>query len=103
MEATLRQENLKRYCPTTNLYECTDRWLLVTAPCTDALQELAGGLMIPIMRSHIPKRVDVFLSDESGAVLDADGDPSNGMTPVARFEGAATHEEALAELGYELT
>jgi len=35
--------------------------------------------------------------------LDADGDPSNGMTPLAQVEHPTGFAEVLAELGYELT
>ena len=41
----------------------------------------------------------MFLSDEAGTVLDADGDPANGMTALAQLD-VSTHDDALRELGY---
>lgn len=103
MEATLVAENLPQFCPTTNLYRCSDgRYLLITAPNYDAQPAPGLGIDLPIRRSHIPAQVDVFLSDENATVLDADGDPANGMTPLARYPGLATHTEALQQLGYTL-
>lgn len=103
--AVLKQENLGRFCPVTNLYECSDGFhLLVTVFESFDVGELiqaTTGLKIPIARTHMPTGVEVFLSDEDGTVLDADGDPANGMTPIARFP-AGDFESVLAALGYEL-
>jgi len=104
--ATLVAENLPQFCPTTNLYRCSDgRYLLVTVQTVDGadLFESATGVRIPVARSHVSAGAEVFLSDDAGVVLDADGDPSNGMTPIARVAGAASHETALQHLGYTVT
>jgi len=103
--ATLVQEGLPQFCPTTNFYQCSDgRYLLVTIPSVGANALLNQfGVVVPIAKSHLPDRADVFLADEHAVVLDADGDPSNGMTPLAQFEHPAGFAEVLAELGYELT
>ncbi|SDT84341.1 hypothetical protein [Gordonia westfalica] len=55
----------------------------------------------------------MFLSDERGQVIDYDGDPANGLTPILSTDSKsfamtinpdlATHADALAALGYELT
>lgn len=104
--AVLKQKNLTQFCPITNLYECSDGiHLLVTVfESFDVGEAIAAttGLTIPIARTHMPTGAEVFLSDEDAAVLDADGDPANGMTPLARFPDGG-FASALAALGYELT
>ena len=101
--AELVQANLSRYCPITNLYKCSDdTYLLVTLPSLDVGGTLTSlGFIMPILETHLNNEVDVFLSDEDGTVLDYDGDPSNGMTPINSFE-VLTHADALAALGYDL-
>lgn len=100
--ATLVAENLSHFCPVTNHYQCSDgRYLLVTYPRMDTAATLSNfGVRIPISEVQLPSGVDVFLSDELANVLDADGDPANGMTPIGTFS-VETHAEALAALGYE--
>ena len=115
MKATLVQENLSHFCPVTNFYATSDgKHLLVTYPRLDVLGTLAGlsgmsetlraiGLAdVPIRRSHIGLRTEVFLADENAVVLDADGNPANGMTPLLRCESAIPSADALAQLGYTL-
>lgn len=102
--ATLVKANLAQFCPVTNHYLCSDgKYLLVTIPAMDVPGTLSAffGVRVPIAKVQLPTEVDVFLSDESANVLDADGDPSNGMTALASFE-VDTHEAALAALGYTL-
>lgn len=93
---------LPQFCPTTNHYRCSDgRWLLVTDPQMDTEGTLSAfGIHVPISKVQLPVEVDVFLSDDAQNVLDADGDPSNGMTPLGSF-AVRGHAAALAELGYE--
>jgi len=102
--ATLVAANLSQFCPVTNHYQCSDgKYLLVTIPSMDIPETVSYffGVRVPIAKVQLPTGVDVFLADEAAGVLDADGDPSNGMTPLASFE-VDTHEAALAALGYEL-
>ncbi|AJA43321.1 minor tail protein [Mycobacterium phage Sbash] len=104
--ATLVAEGLCQFCPVTNLYRCSDgKHLLVTIPCLDSLGtlEAALGVKIPRATAHAPTTADVFLADENAVVLDADGDPANGMTALAKIEGCRSFEQALAHCGYELT
>jgi hypothetical protein len=90
------------YAPTTNHYRCEDgRHLLVTAHDRDGMVSTPLG-RLPVSRSHLPTTVDVFLADADGVVLDADGDPANGMTPIARLTDVDSHEAALTALGYAL-
>lgn len=101
--ATLVAENLSQFCPVTNHYECSDgKWLLVTIAKIDTPATVSYflGVKVPIAEVQLPSGADVFLSDENATVLDSDGDPANGMTPIGTFN-AETHAEALAALGYE--
>lgn len=113
--ATLVAENLSQFCPVTNHYACSDgRYLLVTYPRLDVLGTLAsldgmsevlravGLAEVPIHVAHQPANTEVFLADENAVVLDADGDPANGMTPLLRCDGPVPVEHALAQLGYTL-
>ncbi|ORA23394.1 DUF7572 family protein [Mycobacterium aquaticum] len=99
--ASLVAEALPQFAPTTNHYACSDGWyLLVTVH--DRLAVATTPSMpfdIPIARSHLPASAEVFLCDEHATVLDADGDPANGMTPLALVD-ADTHAAALVSLGY---
>lgn len=105
--AELVTANLPQFCPVTNHYLCTGgehdgQYLLVTVVSMDAPATLElFGIAIPISAVQLPTAVDVFLADEFATVLDSDGDPSNGMTPLASYE-VDTHAAALAALGYEL-
>ncbi|AKF14381.1 minor tail protein [Mycobacterium phage ThulaThula] len=103
--ATLVAEALSQFCPVTNHYRCSDgRYLLITMPALDSMGTLAEtlGIVVPVAKSHMPTTVDVFLADENAVVLDADGDPANGMTALAKIEGCRSFEQALAHCGYEL-
>jgi hypothetical protein len=92
-------------CPTTKHFRCDDgRHLLITVkgniPPAPELVNLTTGLSVPIAVSQIPKGTEVFLADENAVVLDADGEPANGLTPLAQFEDGTSFEAALAQLGY---
>lgn len=112
--ATLVGENLVQFCPVTNHYRCSDgRYLLVTYPRLDVLADMAGEALAEALKilcvaegpqslSHQPRNTEVFLADENAVVLDADGDPANGMTPLLRCAGALPIADALAQLGYTL-
>ena len=99
--ATLVTQALPQFAPTTNLYACSDgRHLLVTVHDLHVVATTPSmPFDVPIARSHLPSAADVFLSDEAGTVLDADGDPANGMTALAQLD-VSTHDDALRELGY---
>ncbi|SHT86434.1 Uncharacterised protein [Mycobacteroides abscessus subsp. bolletii] len=108
LTATLIDENLRQFCPTTNHYRCTDGervWhLLVTIPSLDSVGMISEilGTTLPAAESHLVRHADVFLADENAAVIDADGNPANGMTALAQTPNCDTHAAALAELGYDL-
>lgn len=98
-------ESLPQFAPTTNMYRLADgRYVIVTVPADDLP---VSGQAVPLLSSVrvatvAPMPTEVFLVDENAVVLDADGDPSNGMTPLATFPAGTTHAEALAALGYTL-
>ncbi|MCH5645181.1 hypothetical protein [Gordonia sp. ABSL49_1] len=113
--ATLLAENLSQFCPVTNHYQCSDgKYLLVTYPRLEVLGELAnlqimaGALAAlglapgPVSITHQPKNTEVFLCDGDAVVLDSDGDPANGMTPLLVCDGPLPVADALASLGYTL-
>ncbi|MCT7372680.1 DUF7572 family protein [Mycolicibacterium llatzerense] len=106
--ATLVGQDLSRYCPTTNWYYCGDGpdgiFLLVTIARYDvpASIEALTGISIPISIVQLPTYADVFLADVDANVLDADGDPANGMTPLIRVPDCDDFATALAAAGYEL-
>lgn len=147
--AALLRENLSRFCPITNLYECSDgTYLLVTVNHLDAVGTLLGiaerdgwadelgisGTSIMAAQVH-SQPTEVFAADvtrqpvyewrpKAGVddpqtvddieqvlvdeiltidIVDADGDPINGMTPVARLDAGTSFMDALASLGYTLT
>lgn len=110
MKAVLVQAALPQYAPVTNHYKCDDgHHLLVTVNQLDAVEclravGLLDGLPVPevnIRRSHLRGQpTHVFLADETARVIDADGDPSNGMTPLATYPAGTSFDEALAALGY---
>ncbi|MGW8935970.1 DUF7572 family protein [Gordonia terrae] len=112
-DVILKRANMSRYCPVTNLYECADgTHLLVTVKdiaaaladsgAIESVAEYLGVADVPIYQSQVPAGVDVYLADERGVVLDADGDPANGMTPLAVLPDTSTHAEALEALGYNV-
>ena len=101
--ATLVAAHLPQFCPVTHHYQCSDgKWLLVTVARMDTIETLSEflGVRIPILKAQLPEGVDVFLSNEIAEVVDADGDPTNGMTALATFN-VETHEQALVMLGYQ--
>ena len=73
------------------------RYLLVTV--LDLGKHLPAG--IPVAHLRLPTGVRVFLADERGQAIDADGDPHNGMTPLHELSDG-THVDGLAAAGYEL-
>ena len=105
LTATMIQAALPQFAPTTNLYQCEDdTHLLVTVDTAgdDIGNSVPIVSLIPVKES-VPADTVVFLADERGQVVDGDGDPTNGLTPVLRCPGGTSHEDALRQLGYEVT
>ena len=97
----LISEALPQFAPTTNHYRLDDgRHVLVTAPADE--MPLPPGVL-PIVSgfkvAHVePAPTEVFLCDENAVPIDADGDPTNGLTPLLRLPAGTTHEQALDAL-----
>ena len=94
-------EALPQFAPTTNHYRLEDgRYVLVTVPAVDipvpeGVLPIVSGFKVARVE---PAPTEVFLADEYGTPIDADGDPANGMTPLLRCAPGTTHEQALEEL-----
>ncbi|SKH54699.1 Uncharacterised protein [Mycobacteroides abscessus subsp. massiliense] len=107
--ATLVGENLRQFCPITHHYRCTDGervwYLLITIPSLDSVGMINKilGTTLPAAQSHLVRHSEVFLADENAVVIDADGNPANGMTALAKVPSCETHADALTELGYDLS
>lgn len=90
---------LPQFAPQTNHYRLDDgRHVLVTRaaddlPVPEALAPVLGA--IKVERTE-PAPVEVFLCDENATLIDADGDPANGMTPLLRLDPGTTFDEAIA-------
>ena len=82
--------------PTTWWVRTPDGFLLIT---TLALHRTIPGVLVG--RIGLPTGVLVFLADERGQPVDADGDSTNGMTPLLRLD-EGDHEDGLRAAGYEL-
>lgn len=111
MIAKLEKEDLTGFYPITNLYSTSDgKWFLVTVKTTRSVAILAEMTGTPISLSHASRGVEVFLSNASGVVIDYDGDPANGLTPIISTDSGSfastiipeleTFEDALKALGY---
>lgn len=114
--ATLVEADVAYACPVTNLYACDNgQHLLVTVRANDyvaGIFEGVTGITMPSALRHVTPCVEVFLADERGQVIDYDGDPSNGLTPILSTDsasfammivpGLSTHAEALEALGYSV-
>ncbi|WVX88575.1 hypothetical protein SEA_CHEESETOUCH_30 [Gordonia phage CheeseTouch] len=115
--ATLVEADVAYACPITNLYACDNgQHLLVTVRANDyvaGIFEGLTGITMPAASHHVTSSVEVFLADERGQVIDYDGDPTNGLTPILSTDSSSfamtivpdlhTHADALAALGYTLT
>lgn len=88
-----------RYAPTTNHYLLDDgRYVLITVPDDENMP--LPPTIAPVISAVRVKEIEtgptvVYLSDETGNVLDADGEPANGMTPLATYPPGTSHDEAL--------
>ena len=92
---------LSQFAPTTHHYRLDDgRCVLVTVPDDDmpvpeGVLPIVSGIKVSKTE---PAPTEVFLADDRGTPIDADGDPANGLTPLLRCAPGTTHEQALAEL-----
>lgn len=118
--ARLVATGLAHHCPVTHQYaleggEFDGQFVLVTVKDPDVLAAIFAKMSGGTDRSHVEPNVDVFLTDERAeTIIDADGNPENGMNPIASTDpqsialrllprDVSTHAEALAALGYRPT
>lgn len=68
------------------------------APVTK-LYRLSGGqhVAITVLDFFTACGTEVFLCDERGVAIDADGDGSNGLTPILRLPAGTSYDVALQE------
>ena len=95
---TLVAESLPQFINTTNCYQLGDQFVLVSVPDVDAIAKLAiPGVPSLVSVASPPMPTEVFLCDENAQPIDADGDPTNGLTPLVRLAPGTTHDEALVQ------
>ncbi|QGJ92018.1 hypothetical protein SEA_KEELAN_54 [Gordonia phage Keelan] len=108
------EKNMPGKCPVSNLYKVDDgTYLVVTVLNPYALRGIFAEMNGTTQLSHIQPSVEVFLCDERGMFIDADGNIENGLNALASTDpnsvavhllpsDVQTHEDALLELGYEI-
>lgn len=89
------------WAPETRLYRHTSgQCVAVTCqPMGPIVPSFMSAMMgrVPIDSAHIvAHRTKVFLCDEQGLAIDADGDPANGLTPLLVCDVGTSFEEACA-------
>ncbi|UCZ88680.1 hypothetical protein [Gordonia sp. WA4-43] len=108
-------QDLPWHPPTTKLYRADDgTHLAVLVVDVMGMSLITNATFrVQIEESHIQPEAAVFHADENGALLDADGNLLNGLTPYASTDpesdavirldpGVSTHAEAIVALGYTL-
>ena len=104
--AELLARALPQYAPTTNLYRLDDgRHILVTRaaevlPVPPGLAAILGAVKVD---KTDPAPVEVFLCDADARLIDADGDPTNGMTALLQLDPGTTFDEAVEAAKEALT
>lgn len=69
-------------CPVTRLYRADDGQHYAVSCCD----------------FFTAQHTEVFLADEHGTVIDADGDPGNGLTALVRWDESMDHDTAVQRL-----
>lgn len=92
---------LHHWAPETRLYRdpISGRHVAIQVqpigPVVPSIMTLLGR--IPVDSDHIvPHRTKVFLCSAEGVAIDADGDPTNGLTPLLILDVGTTFDEACA-------
>ncbi|AXN53621.1 hypothetical protein HOT82_gp059 [Gordonia phage Ronaldo] len=109
------QENLPSYFPISNLYKVIgeNTYFIVTVKNPIDLLDMFINVGGTTKIRHVDPGVEVFLANELGRVVDADGNLENGLTAIASTDPntfalghfpatITTHKEALNYLGYEI-
>lgn len=98
---------LDHFAPESRLYQLADgRHVIVTVPHTvqplprEVWQDLGVQSLTDLASQtrEVISPTEVYLADEHGVPVDADGDPTNGLTALAQFETGTTFEQALAAI-----
>ena len=90
---------IQHFAPRSELHQLDDgRHVIVTVP--DGILPVPSGLVqiTTELMEHVEaveSPTEVFLADENGRVIDADGDPCNGLTALAQYPTGTTHTQAL--------
>ncbi|TWS27271.1 hypothetical protein FK530_19180 [Tsukamurella conjunctivitidis] len=74
--------DLTNMCPVTKLYRADD----------------GQHYAICCAQFYTATHTEVFLADEGGQIIDADGDLANGLTALVRWDEQMDHETAVARL-----
>lgn len=98
--AELLAEGLPQFAPQTNLYRLDDgQHILVTRIEGDVPVPAVALPLTGFLQGHVgdtaPMPTEVFLCDENARLVDADGDPTNGMTALLRLAGGTTFDDAV--------
>lgn len=101
----LIESALPQFAPTTNHYLLDGgQHILITRaddiqPVPEGLVQFVAGIRVDEV---IPPQVEVFLCDENAQPIDADGDPTNGLTPLLRLDPDTSFNDACAAADEEL-
>ena len=59
-------------------------------------EESGRHIAVSVIDFYDATGTEVFLCDEQGVAIDADGDPTNGLTPLLTLPPGTTFEQACA-------
>ena len=59
-------------------------------------EESGRHIAVSVIDFYDATGTEVFLCDEQGVAIDADGDPANGLTPLLELPPGTTFEQACA-------
>ena len=59
-------------------------------------EESGRHIAVSVIDFYDATGTEVFLCDEQGVAIDADGDPANGLTPLLELPHGTTFEQACA-------
>ena len=59
-------------------------------------EETGRHIAVSVIDFYDASGTEVFLCDETGIAIDADGDPTNGLTPLLRLPTGVSYDDACA-------
>ena len=106
--AELLAGGLPLFAPHTNLYGGGSGLpIWVTRSGGDVPVPAVALPLTGFLQGHVgdtaPMPTEVFLCDENARLVDADGDPTNGMTALLRLAGGTTFDDAVRSAEQHLT